>query len=54
MERRYTVGIRLAALLLLVGLGVTAGGVLGRLPAVADLTRLPSVPPVGWVVGGGR
>jgi hypothetical protein len=44
----------LAALVLLAALGVMAGGVLGRLPAVADLTRLPAVPPVGWVVGGGR
>jgi hypothetical protein len=54
MERRSTVGVRLAALVLLAALGVMAGGVLGRLPAVSDLTRLPSVPPVGWVVGGGR
>ncbi|HTF11102.1 MAG TPA: hypothetical protein VK659_23285 [Asanoa sp.] len=54
MERRSTVGIRLVALVLLAALGVMAGGVLGRVPAVADLTRLPAVPAVGWMVSGDR
>jgi hypothetical protein len=49
MGGRSTVGIRVAGLLLLALLGMTAGGVLGRLPGMSDLSPGP-VGPVGPVV----
>ncbi|MDG4820452.1 hypothetical protein O7635_01115 [Asanoa sp. WMMD1127] len=48
MGGRSTVGMRMAGLLLLALIGMTIGGVLGRLPAVADYT---SVSVVEWMVG---
>ncbi|GIF68957.1 hypothetical protein Ais01nite_69920 [Asanoa ishikariensis] len=54
MGARSTVGIRMAGLLLLALLGMTAGGVLGRLPVVADYSPVPVMPVVEWAVGGGR
>lgn len=54
MRTRSTVGVRFAGLLLLALLGMTAGGVLGRLPAVAQYSPVPVVPVVEWAVGGGR
>ncbi|MEV0720457.1 hypothetical protein [Asanoa sp. NPDC050611] len=50
MGGRSTVGIRVVGLLLLALLGMTAGGVLGRLPAVSDLSPGPVGPVVEWAV----
>ncbi|WP_203707474.1 hypothetical protein [Asanoa iriomotensis] len=54
MGGRSTVGIRVAGLLLLALLGMTAGGVLGRLPAVADYSPVPVGPVVEWAVDASR
>jgi len=54
MGGRSTVGIRFAGLMLLALLGMTAGGVLGRLPALADYSPVPVVPVVEWAVGADR
>jgi hypothetical protein len=54
MGGRSTVGIRFAGLMLLALVGMTAGGVLGRLPAVADYSPVPVMPVVEWAVGGDR
>ena len=54
MSARSTVGVRMAGLLLLALLGMTAGGVLGRLPALADYSPVPVLPVVEWAVGSGR
>ncbi|WP_203710264.1 hypothetical protein [Asanoa siamensis] len=50
MGGRSTVGIRAAGLLLLALLGMTAGGVLGKMPVMADWSPVPVAPVMEWAV----
>lgn len=50
MSERSTMGIRVVGLLLLALLGMTLGGVLGRLPGVPDYSPVPVGPVVEWAV----
>jgi hypothetical protein len=54
MGGRSTVGIRVAALMLLALVGMTLGAVLGRLPVVAEHSRVPVGSVVRWAVDGDR